>query len=134
MRCRGGHNASKSRISFRLSLKLLKFTIVFVAGLEAVSCLAQMTPATPPTITSVPAGIAFNWFTATNWNIGRVPATTDDVGIGSSGIAQIAGQQAVARTVTLGVAASEITPYSPGELQAPSRNRPVSPWDPERRM
>ena len=122
MRCREGHNTSRSRISFRLSLKRVKFIFVFLAGLEAISSRAQMTPATPPTITSVPSGIAFDWFSATNWNPGRVPATTDDVGIGSSGIGQIIGQQAVARTVTLGVAASGATPYSPGELQVSGSN------------
>jgi fibronectin-binding autotransporter adhesin len=117
MRCREGHNTSRSRIAFRLALKCLRFAFVFLAVLEAVSSRAQMIPATLPTITSAPSGILFNRFTATNWNPGRVPTTTDDVGIGSSGIGQIIGQQTVARTVTLGVAASGTTPYSPGELQ-----------------
>src|ERR1700730_16789904 len=100
--------------SLGLSLERLKWTIVFVMALGGASGRAQTNPITPPTTTWTPVE-GNSWFTPGNWTSTRVPAATDDVGIGLGGPAQILGDPtATAHTVTLGVLTEGV--YAAGEL------------------
>jgi len=77
---------------------------------------AQTIPSTPPNTVWVGTP-GSSWFDAGNWNTDAVPTTTDDVGIGLGGPAEIVGEEtATARTVTLGVVNKGSGAYSPGEL------------------
>jgi autotransporter-associated beta strand protein len=91
-------------------------SVVVALILGAAEVRAQTTPSTPPTKTAVvTSSFPVEWSTAANWSPAGVPTAADDVGIGLGGTVQIDEEDAVARTVTLGVL-SVHGAYSPGVL------------------
>ena len=116
---------SAARHRLGLSCEWLKFAAAFVTALGAVKGVAQTTPSTIPNKTWA-SDATSSWFTAENWNPGVVPTPADDVGVGSGGIAQIAGEgAAVARTVTLGVVNAGM--YAPGQLEVLGGTLTITP-------
>jgi hypothetical protein len=95
-------------------------------ALGAIRGGAQTTPSTIPNKTWALDTIS-SWFNPENWNPGVVPTVADDVGIGSGGTAQIAGEgAAVARTVTLGVVNSQGV-YASGQLEVIGGTLTITP-------